>query len=84
MITNKVTKGKADLIIDDIGLEGDTDHFYVEDVTCSGSPVQPNKTCKFTLFFDPQEIGDWSVTAVILSNDPESPKTILIDGKAVR
>ena len=83
VITNKVTKGKADLIIDDIGLEGDTDHFYVEDVNCLDSPVKPNKKCKFMVFFDPQEVGDWSVTAVILSNDPESPKTILIDGKAV-
>jgi len=79
-VKNKVTNGKADLVIGDISMTGDTDHFRIDQDRCSDVTLKKNKECTYKLVFEPQATGQFSVIVAIPSNDPASPKQVIASG----
>jgi len=80
-ISNKTTKGVADLAVSNISLNttaGDPSDFQLQGAgACTSAPIASKGRCTFKVLFQPAHTGDKAATLTINSNDPSSPGTVI-------
>ena len=80
-ITNKTTKGVADLTISNISLDitlGDPNDFLLQGSdSCLTAPIASKGKCTFKVLFQPLNTGAKAATLTIDSDDPSSPSTVV-------
>ena len=80
-VTNKTTKGVADLTVSNIALNtitGDAGDFQLQGTgACTSAPIASKGKCTFKVIFLPAHTGDKTATVTIDSNDPSAPSTVI-------
>jgi hypothetical protein len=75
--------GTSDLLIGDIGVDGDPE-FTVQTDFCSQVTLSQNETCTFVVIFSPIEEGLRRAAVQIPSNDPGKPTfSVFVSGSGV-
>jgi YVTN family beta-propeller protein len=85
VIRNGTRKGFKDLVIDTITLTGGAGQFSIIQDDCSGGKTLiPKAECTVKVSFHPQGLELAEGQLVILSNDPDGPKTVVVKGQGVQ
>jgi hypothetical protein len=80
-VTNKTTKGAANLVIGAIALTGNTTEFRVQNDNCSNQTVVPNGKCTFKAVFQPLTVENNKAAVIAIpSNDLASPANVQLTG----
>jgi uncharacterized delta-60 repeat protein len=75
VVKNSTKNGRKPLEVGPIELLQAPSPFQIFENECSGKVLQPREDCVFGVFFEPEEVGAYTVEVRIPSNDPVSPVT---------
>ena len=76
--------GGAPLHVNNVKLGGDdAEKYTVEKDTCTGAEVVPFRSCVIDVAFLPTGKDDFDAELTVISNAPESPQTIKLEGEGI-
>ena len=78
-LRNRATTSRTGLSVTVTGTNA-TD--FTRTTTC-GNSLAANATCRITVTFSPKAVGARTATLSIVSNDPASPQTVVLNGTAI-
>lgn len=70
-----INQGDAELQVTGITLEGNDTIFNISADNCTGQAVAPHYACTFNVEFAPANVGSYSATVNVASNDVQQPVT---------